>query len=71
MSRENDDFRIVLDDVKSTDTQKKQWAFDTHYTNKLIPQEIFQRLELDEKELADFWYAILARLHAFNEGGEI
>lgn len=71
VAKEGAGFRISLDDVKCQDKASGQWVVDVHYTNKLIPAEAIELLEFDEKELADFGCAILARLYAFNQQNEI
>jgi hypothetical protein len=61
--------RISLDDiVQSNDATL--WAKDVLYTSKEYNTEMFENLEFDDKELADFGYSIIARLYAFYKGGE-
>lgn len=69
--KEGDAYRVCLDDAKCQDKSARQWVVDVHYTNKLFSNGVFENLAFDEKELADLGCAIVARLHAFNEGGEI
>jgi DUF971 family protein len=62
--------RISLDDiVQSNDTTL--WAKDVLYTCKEYDSEVFENLEFDDKELADFGYSIIARLYTFFKDGEI
>lgn len=68
--KEGGAYRVCLDDAKRQDQLARQWVVDVHYTNKLISGGVFENLEFDEKELTDFGYAIMARLHAFNQSGE-
>jgi hypothetical protein len=66
---ENGVVRISLDDlVQSNDAAL--WAKDILYTSKEYDSEVFENLEFDDKELADFGYSIIARLYAFYKGGE-
>ena len=72
ISVDNDGLRLSLDDVQhqgptATDT----WRQREHYTSKIISEKSLDDMSFDEKELADFGHAILARLYAFKSGGEI
>lgn len=70
LEKQGDAYRICLDDAKCQDKSARKWVVDVHYTNKLFSDEVFENISFDEKELADFGYAIMARLHAFNGLGE-
>lgn len=62
-------FRISLDDiVQSVDATL--WTKDILYSVKEYDSEVFENLEFDDKELADFGYSIIARLYAFYKCGE-
>jgi hypothetical protein len=62
--------RISIDDAVSDDGLAKTWAQREHVTNKLMTTEAFEKMEFDEKELADFGHYILARLNAFLKRNE-
>lgn len=59
----------LVDIVQSTDATS--WTEDVLYSFKEYDSEVFENLEFDDKELADFGYSIIARLYAFYKGGEI
>jgi hypothetical protein len=61
---------LNLDDLEELQTQSKAWQQREPVTLKEIDEQKFNRMEFDEKELADFGYYILARLHAFRAMGE-
>lgn len=61
---------LNLDDLEELKSQPKTWQQREPITLKEIDEQKFDRMELDEKELADFGYYILARLHAFRSMGE-
>jgi hypothetical protein len=72
LSKEDDGIRICLDDVQQQSrTALGEWTQREPYTSKLISEEALEELTFDEKELADFGYAIIARLYAFKLRGEI
>lgn len=60
---------LCLDDVIKE--QDKKWSHAISYTKKELSLHDLEQLDFDEKELADFGYAILARLHAFHTQGDI
>lgn len=64
-------FKLNLDDLIQSNTDVNKWSKDVHITFKEYEHETFEELEFDEKELADFGYYIIARLHAFFKQGEI
>ncbi|HXM28286.1 MAG TPA: hypothetical protein VN957_19845 [Chthoniobacterales bacterium] len=69
VEKESGGLRIRLDDVMrefAVDT----WVQKDHFTNKLVPEDAFERMAFDDKELADFGYSILARLSAFVKRNE-
>jgi len=68
---ENGLMRITLDDVKRESDDGSHWNVDCFVTSKEYDERQFDKLDFDEKELADFGYYILARLHAFKETGDI
>lgn len=68
---ENGEVRLRLDDVESQENILATWRQREHYTSKLLHEIDFENLKFDEKDLADFGYSILARLHAFKTCGEI
>ncbi|MBB1060045.1 hypothetical protein [Marilutibacter spongiae] len=61
---------LNLDDLEELQSQSKTWQQREPFTVKEIDEQKFERMEFDEKELADFGYYILARLHAFRSMGE-
>ena len=63
--------RITLDDVVRNDDDDTHWNKDCFVTSKDYDEGLFDKLEFDEKELADFGYYILSRLHAFKKRGEL
>lgn len=66
---ESGGLRIRLDDV-TCDLAAGTWVQKDHFTNKLVPEDAFERMAFDDKELADFGYSILARLSAFVKRNE-
>lgn len=72
ITKEDGGLRLCLDDAKQkSHTDHGVWIQREHYTSKIISEDVFDSLSFDDKELADFGYAILARLHAFKSRGEI
>lgn len=65
------ELRLSLDDVESQDGSPAVWKQTDHYTSKPVTEAEIEELKLDEKDLADFGYHILARLYAFKRRGEI
>lgn len=61
---------VTLDDVEQQLPLQKNWLQRELITTKEIDEVQFDRLEFDEKELANFGYYIMARLHAFKSMGE-
>lgn len=71
LSADEDGVRVSLDDVQYlSGAPLGSWEQCEHYTSKVIQENTFDELTFDEKELADFGYAILARLYAFKKRGE-
>jgi hypothetical protein len=64
LEQEDSGMRIRLDDIE-TGVGVGTWLQKEHFTNKLVPNDAFETMAFDEKELADFGYSILARLGAF------
>ena len=64
------EMRLSLDDVELQGGATTIWKQSDHFTSKPIGEAEFDDLKFDEKELADFGYHILARLHAFKKRGE-
>jgi hypothetical protein len=62
--------RICLDDVACQNIENKIWIQKEHITNKLSSKESFDELSFEDKELAEFGFYILARLHALRSRGE-
>jgi len=58
--------RISLDDLIQSGPIAG-WRKDVPYTHKEYDEKDFESLKFDEKELADFGYSIIARLHAFQK----
>lgn len=69
LETESGGLRIMLDDVMC-ELPAGTWVQKEHFTNKLVPEDAFERMAFDEKELADFGYTILARLSAFVKRNE-
>lgn len=67
----NAELKIRLDDLIQSDEDANKWIRDVIYTSKSYDVSTFENLDFDEKEMADFGYSIIARLHAFYKGGEI
>jgi hypothetical protein len=63
--------RLSLDDVVLQGGLPALWKQSDHYTSKPITDVELDDLKFDEKELADFGYHILARLHAFEKCGDV
>lgn len=61
---------LNLDDVEELQPPSKTWRQREPFTLKEIDEAKLDRLEFEEKELADFGYYVLARLHAFRSRGE-
>ncbi|MGH8079615.1 MAG: hypothetical protein ACREP7_03495, partial [Lysobacter sp.] len=61
---------LSLDDAVQVHGQSGTWKQAELFTSKLIDEGAFDRLDFDEKGLADFGYYVLARLHAFKAMGE-
>lgn len=59
-----------MDDLEEFPGQPRSWQQREPITLKEIDEKRFDRMEFDEKDLADFGYYILARLHAFRSMGE-
>lgn len=65
------EIKIKLDDLVQSNDDQRGWVEDVIYTFKSYEANRFENLDFSEKELADFGYSIIARLHAFYQGGEI
>lgn len=63
LKQEGEGYRLILDDLESTG-KDGDWRKITLFTWKDIPKERFDELSFDEKELAAFGFAVLARLKA-------
>jgi hypothetical protein len=61
---------LSLHDAVQADGPSGAWNRAELFTSKLVDEDAFDRLEFDEKGLADFGYYVLARLHAFKAMGE-
>lgn len=61
---------LSLDDIAQRDGDGAAWLLREHVTHKVLEQSSFDPMSFDDKELADFGFHILARLHAFHELGE-
>lgn len=61
---------LSLDDIAQQDGDSRAWQLREHFTHKVLEQPSFDPMSFDDRELADFGYAILGRLHAFHELGE-
>jgi hypothetical protein len=64
------ELRLSLDDAEFQGGSPAAWKQSDHYTSNPITDAELDELKLDEKELADFGYHILARLYAFKKRGE-
>ena len=62
--------RISIDDV-ATEDRGRTWTVADHVTEKELPPDSLDSMTLDEKELADFAYFVLARLSAFAARNEL
>lgn len=62
---DNEELRISLDDVVCEIENTDTWIKKEHVTSKPVAADSFDKMQFDEKELADFGYYILARLSAF------
>jgi hypothetical protein len=65
VERDGAHMRISLDDVVCDAAAPMNWERKEHVTNKSVAHDAFEKMEFDEKELADFGNYILARLSAF------
>lgn len=63
--------RITMDDVVRKDDDASHWDMDCFVTSKDYDEKLFDELNFDEKELADFGYYIFSRLYAFKQRGEL
>ncbi len=70
VKREGEAFRISLDDAIREVESDRSWIQSEHVTNKPFAVDAFEKMEFDEKELANFGYYILARLSAFVKRSE-
>jgi hypothetical protein len=72
ISLTDDGLHLSLDDVQRQDSNNSgAWIEREHYTSKVISEKVLDDMSFEEKELADFGYAILARLYAFKARKEI
>lgn len=71
LAKEGNQYSLQLDDVESQLDQPAEWRQEEHITSQLISTNAIEKMEFDEKFLADLGYYILARIHAFRESGEI
>lgn len=62
---------VTLDDAVKQKGADASWRQDCFVTSKDYPEDVFDDLRFDEKELADFGYYILSRLHAFKQRDEL
>lgn len=67
----NGNIQLTLDDVRRGEPDASTWTLDVFITAKDLSEEQFKELKFDEKELSDFGYYILSRLHAFYEENEL
>jgi hypothetical protein len=63
------DICIRLDDLVSKGAC--EWRQDVIFTSKDFDLDTFENLAFEEKEMADFGYAIMTRLFAFYKQGEL
>jgi len=70
VEKDGEGLRIRLDDVVCDDGSGNNWVQKDHVTNKSVAGDAFQKMEFDDKELADFGHYILARLGAFIKRNE-
>jgi hypothetical protein len=70
VTKSDQGLRISIDDAVSDEGSAKSWMQREHVTNKLMTAEAFEKMEFDEKELANFGHYILARLGAFLKRNE-
>src|SRR5689334_16983176 len=63
LKEEGEGYRLILDDLKSME-KEGDWRKRTLFTWKDIPKAKFDELSFDDKELAQFGFAVLARLKA-------
>ncbi len=68
--KKSEGLALSLDDIAQRDGDDEVWQRREHFTHKVLEQSSFDPMSFDDKELADFGYFILARLHAFHELGE-
>ncbi len=61
---------LNVDDLEELQERPRTWRQCESVTSKAVDEGKFDRMEFDEKELADFGYYVLARLHAFKTMGE-
>lgn len=70
LTAEKEGLRLNLHDVVRNGADPSLWKKADLITFKEIEEREIVDLEFDEKELADFGYYILCRIHAFNSLGE-
>jgi hypothetical protein len=54
-----------LDDVVGNPEAPRTWYQDVHVTHKMFDRQGFLDVKMDDAEVTDFGYYIIARLNAF------
>jgi len=62
---------LTLDDIINLNNESKEWSQNEFVTSKDYSEESLKALNFTEKELADFGYSIISRLHAFHKLDEL
>jgi hypothetical protein len=68
---EDGSIRISLDDVTRSDNDGRSWVLDAHMTSKTFDQETLDEMSFSDKDLENMGVAIMARLSAFKNRGEL
>ena len=61
----DNEFRLRLDDVEGNREAPGIWQQGVHITHKMFDRQGFFDMKLDDAEVTDFGYYIIARLNAF------
>lgn len=62
---------VTIDDIVNKGGDTLVWEQDVFVTSKDYSQDCFDKMNFDEKNLADFGYYILSRLYAFKKNGDL
>jgi len=66
----DNELRLRLDDVEGNSEEPGVWQQDAHITHKTFDRKSFVDMKLDDADITDFGYYIVARINAFLERNE-